>query len=89
MMRRLWFGIIVLVVGLWIWLSALNVPYISFARNWPLLIVALGLWVVVRGIRRATRRRRRRIRYIVDDLERGRIDVEAAITEIRGGEDER
>jgi membrane protein implicated in regulation of membrane protease activity len=83
-MRRLRWGIAVLVLGLWIWLSALGVPYISFSRNWPLLIVAFGVLIIVRRVRRMTRRRRRRVRYVIDDLEEGKIDVEDAISEMTG-----
>ncbi len=83
-MRRLRWGIGVLVLGLWIWLSALGVPYISFSRNWPLLIVALGVLIIVRRVSRTTRRRRRRVRYVINDLEEGKIDVEDAISEMTG-----
>jgi membrane protein implicated in regulation of membrane protease activity len=83
-MRRLRWGIAVLVLGLWIWLSALGVPYISFSRNWPLLIVAFGVLIIVRRVRRMNRRRRRRVRYVIDDLEEGKIDVEDAISEMTG-----
>jgi len=82
--RRLRWGVAVLVLGLWIWLSALGVPYISFSRNWPLLLVALGTWIIVRRVRKAMRRRRRQARFVIDDLEQGRIDVEGAINEIKG-----
>ncbi len=85
-MRRLWWGVLLLVVGLWIWLSALGVPYISFRTNWPLLIVALGVYVIVRRLRRG--RSRRRVRVIISDLEAGRVDVEEAISEIRGDDNE-
>ncbi|MEO0082040.1 MAG: hypothetical protein ABIL25_07095 [candidate division WOR-3 bacterium] len=83
-MRRLGWGIVILVTGLWIWLSHLGVPYISFARNWPLLLVGLGSYIVVQRVRRAVRGRRRNVRVIIDRLEEGRIDVEEAISEIRG-----
>jgi len=83
-MRRLRWGVAVLLVGLWIWLSALGVPYINFSRNWPLLIVALGVYIIVRKIRRTVRRRRRQATVIINDLESGRIDVESAVDEITG-----
>ncbi len=83
-MRRLRWGIAVLVLGLWIWLSALGVPYISFSRNWPLLLVAFGIFVIVRRVRKSVRRRRRNARVIITDLESGRVDVEEAISEIKG-----
>ena len=83
-MKRLWWGVAVLGFGLWIWLSALGVPYISFSRNWPLLIIAFGVLVVVRRVRRIVRHRRRQVRYVIDDLEEGKIDVEDAISEMTG-----
>jgi len=83
-MWRLRFGLVVLGLGLWLWLSNLGVPYVTFSRNWPLLLVALGVYVVVRV---ATRRRyRRRTRAeILDDLEAGRINVEQAVDKLRRG----
>ncbi len=47
MKRMLGWGVALVLIGLWIWLSALGVPYISFATNWPLLLVAFGLWLIV------------------------------------------
>jgi hypothetical protein len=77
-----WSGIVLVVVGLWIWLSHLGVPYIDFSRNWPLLLVALGAYIVVRRIVRRAHRRRR-TSDVLNDLEKGRIDAEKAINEIR------
>ena len=85
-MRRLWWGVAVLVLGLWIWLSHLGVPYISFGTNWPLLLVGLGVYIIVRRVRRTARRRRRKVHVIIDRLEEGRIDVDEAVSEIRGRE---
>lgn len=87
-MMRLWWGITILVLGLWIWLSHLGVPYISFSRNWPLLFVALGVYIIVRRIRRMRRQGRRRVRVVIDQLEQGRIDAEEAISEIKGAKDD-
>jgi len=82
MKRMIGWGIFLVVLGLWIWLSALGVPYISFATNWPLLLVAFGVWLIVRRLVRRSRRGRRST-DVLGDLEQGRIDVEKAITEIR------
>lgn len=82
--RRLRWGIAVLLVGLWIWLSALGVPYISFSRNWPLLLVALGVYIIVRRLRRGRRERRRSARVIIADVESGRLDVDRAVDEMKG-----
>ncbi len=82
MRRLLWWGGILVVVGLWIWLSALHVPYMVFRRDWPLLIVALGVYIIVRRVRRQARRRRT-ASQVISDLESGRIDVESAVIQIR------
>jgi LiaF transmembrane domain len=82
MKRMLWWGIVLVVVGLWIWLSALRIPYMVFSRDWPLLVVALGVYIVVRRLQRRIRRRRN-AGSVITDLEAGRIDVDKAISEIR------
>ncbi|MDH5684504.1 MAG: DUF5668 domain-containing protein [candidate division WOR-3 bacterium] len=82
-MRRLWWGIIIIIIGLWIWLSSLGVPYISFSKNWPLLIVALGLYII---IRRLIKRGRRWVRKdeVLKDLEQGKINVDEAVEKLGG-----
>ena len=52
MRRMIGWGVFFVVLGLWIWLSALGVPYISFATNWPLLLVALGVYIIAHRARR-------------------------------------
>lgn len=82
MRRVIGWGVFLVILGLWLWLSALGVPYISFAQNWPLLIVAFGVWLIVRRLVRRSRRRRTKTK-VLSDLEQGRIDVEKAIVQIR------
>lgn len=82
MKRLVGWGIFMVVVGLWIWLSALGVPYMEFRRDWPLLIVAAGIAIIVRRIRRHIRQGRSQSQ-IIADLEAGKIDVEKAIIQIR------
>jgi hypothetical protein len=82
MTRLLGWGAAFVVLGLWIWLSALGVPYMVFSRDWPLLIVAAGIAIVWRRLARRARRRRSSS-DVLRDLERGRIDVDKAIDEMR------
>jgi ABC-type amino acid transport system permease subunit len=83
MRRTLWWGLTLVVIGLWIWLSALGVPYIAFAKNWPLLIVAFGIYIVVRRVLRYRRWHRKSASAVITDLESGKIDVDKAVAEIR------
>jgi len=87
-MKKLWFGAVIIILGLWIWLSALGVPYIAFSKNWPLLLVALGVYIIVRRVRKTARRRRRSARVIIDKLEKGGINVEEAINKMKGAGNE-
>jgi Na+/proline symporter len=82
MKRMLWWGAALVVVGLWIWLSALGLPGMAFSRDWPVLIIALGVYIIVRRVRR-WQRRRRSAAQVITDLEAGRIDAEKALSEIR------
>ena len=80
--RLVGWGVVLVLIGLWIWLSALGVPYMVFSRDWPLLIVAVGINIVVRRITRAARRRRSSAQ-VISDLESGKIDADRAVIEIR------
>ncbi|MEO0092660.1 MAG: DUF5668 domain-containing protein [candidate division WOR-3 bacterium] len=81
MRRRYTMGIILIILGLWIWLSYLGVPYISFHKNWPLLLVGLGIYIIIRRlIRRSLRVNRQQV---LNDLEKGKISVEEAIEQLR------
>jgi hypothetical protein len=54
-MRRLWWGIVLIIIGLWIWLSYLG--YLQFSRDWPLIIILWGIYKVIAGIRKTNRKR--------------------------------
>jgi hypothetical protein len=80
---RLWWGIVVTLVGLWIWASKLGLPDVyQFSRSWPVLIVLLGLFIVYKSVRRWQRRRVRQV-DVIGDLEQGRIDVDEAVERLK------
>jgi len=82
MRRNIGCGSVLVVLGLWLWLSALHVPLMNFGRDWPLILVVFGAAVIVRRLVRQ-HRRRKSAAEVISDLERGRIDPEQAISEIR------
>jgi len=45
--KKIVWGIVMVAVGLWVWLWKLGVPYLSFRKNWPLLIVIAGIYITV------------------------------------------
>lgn len=60
-MRSIIWGLIVIAIGTWIWLANLGVitSGIIFRRDWPIIIVIVGLLTVGEGISWAIRRGRR------------------------------
>lgn len=61
MIRTILWGAIIIAIGLWVWLANLGVmpSGIVFSRDWPIIIVIVGLMSVAEGIARFGRRRRR------------------------------
>ncbi len=83
MRRMIGWGIFLVILGAWIWLTALGVPHIDFGRNWPLLIVAFGVYIIAHRILRHRRRHHKSASDVITDLESGRIDADKAVAEIR------
>jgi hypothetical protein len=82
-MRRVFWGIVVIFVGLWVWAVTLGLPEnFRFGRNWPLLLVLLGGYIIYRAVRGWARRRAPKV-DVLSDLERGRIDVDEAVERLK------
>lgn len=65
----MWFFILIF-VGIFLWMANLHV--VSLARDWPVILIVLGLLNLL-SIFRKTRKSR-----ILNDLEKGKITVEQA-----------
>jgi hypothetical protein len=78
-MRRIFWGSLAIIVGIWIWLSHFGIPFISFKRDWPVLLVIIGIWII---LRRLLRKRKRTIE-IIKDLEQGEINVDEAVDRLK------
>lgn len=61
MVRTIIWGLVIIGVGLWIWLANLGVlpTGIVFSRDWPVIIMVVGLLSVGEGISWIVRRGRR------------------------------
>jgi len=79
-------GIFLVLLGAFLW--AANAGLVSFvwARDWPLVVIVVGLWMVYQGIRYKLKRRRRQVNpeRVLRDLEKGKITVEEAERKLRG-----
>jgi type VI protein secretion system component VasK len=84
-MRRVFWGIIIILVGLWIWAGTLGLPDVyRFGKNWPILLILLGGYIVYRSVKRWARRRVRKV-DVLGELEKGRIDVDEAVEGLKQG----
>ena len=57
-MRRIWWGIVLVIIGLWIWFSHMEIPFLSFGRDWPVILIIWGIWIIVKTIRKTISRQR-------------------------------
>ncbi len=48
-------GVIILVIGLWFFATqtlGLDLPRLDWRQLWPLILIALGVWIVARSFER-------------------------------------
>lgn len=95
-MRKFFWGIIAISVGGLIWASNLGYLDLSFrfSRDWPIIIVAIGLmsiWDALFGrhwwghkFERGCRERRDNVSRVLEDLENGKINAEEAARRMEG-----
>jgi hypothetical protein len=86
MSMRIWVPIILIVLGALFWLGKFGIIDFYWSRDWPVLLIGLGVFslanYVVRRIGRGTRSHRRR-QDIIDRLESGEMDAKEAIDRIK------
>jgi cell division protein FtsW (lipid II flippase) len=78
-------GIFFIALGLLIWLGNMNLlPYINWSRDWPWILVFLGLLFLLRPFFRKSRRDiRKKVENVLKDLEAGKITPEEAEKKIK------
>ena len=52
----MWIYVVLVIVGLMLWLNNLGFEVINFGRDWPLLLVFVGIWGIVENYMRQKRR---------------------------------
>jgi len=54
----IFWGIIIIGVGIWIWLSNYGIADFRWSRDWPVILVAIGLAILLESMAWAKRRKR-------------------------------
>jgi len=58
--RTIIWGLVISAIGLWLWLAKLGLlSQIRFSRDWPVIIIVVGLLTLGEGVSWLVRRRRR------------------------------
>ncbi len=82
MSGRVFAGLFLIIVGVWIYLSHLGI--LNFSRDWPIILIIFGLYLI---LKREKRKRNEKIRKVLEKLDKGEIDSETALREIKGGKE--
>ena len=72
-------GIIIIMIGLWIWLSNLGITFIKFSRDWPVILILYGIYLMYRGFKKNKNKTLRILRKV----EKREISVEEAVKKIK------
>jgi hypothetical protein len=83
---RIWIPVILIVLGVLFWLGKFGIIDFYWSRDWPVVLICLGVFSLVNHIAvrvKKTRRRSSRNRDILDQLDSGDIDADEAIRKMR------
>jgi hypothetical protein len=80
-MRKTYWAIIFILVGIFLLLSNYNFIAFNFSRDWPLILIAIGIAEIIDIISRRTKKVKTSnpsVKRILDDLEKGNINIDEA-----------
>ncbi len=80
-MRKIYWAIIFILVGIFILLSNYNFIAFNFSRDWPLILIAIGIAEIIdiiSGRKRKIKTSKPSVKRILDDLEKGNINIDEA-----------
>ncbi len=90
MERRIFWGIVITVVGAIIWLGNLGYLVFKWDRDWPLFLILFGIYLVLKGASYSRRRStvasrktdkpidEKKIKEIIDKVSKGELSAEEA-----------
>ena len=81
---RIWGAVVLIVLGVLFWLGKFGIIDFYWDRDWPVILIAIGVFSLVNHFTRSHRRcnRRKKIK-ILSELDDGEIDAEEAIDELK------
>ncbi len=81
-------GVFLILLGAFLWAANAGLVNFVWARDWPAIVLVVGIWMLYQGLRYRLKRRRKRSNpeKVLRDLERGKITVEEAERRLRGEE---
>ncbi len=77
----IFWGIILIVIGIFIWLGNLGVFDFSWGRDWPIILIIIGICQFVKIIP-SKRPRKSKIKVILKKIEDGEMSAEEGIEKI-------
>ncbi len=91
-MRKIYWSLLFIGIGIWILLSNYGVILFKFSRDWPILLIAIGLAEILDVIFSVSKTKKRphvksktNVKEILDSLEKGNISIDEAEKKIKGG----
>jgi hypothetical protein len=86
---RIWLPIILIVLGVLFWLGKFEIIDFYWSRDWPVVLIGVGVFSLInyiaRRVKKRGRRSHRKHRDILNELESGDIDAEEAIRRMKHG----
>lgn len=81
---RLWSAIILIVLGILFWLGKFDIISFYWSRDWPVVLIVIGLFSLVNYYARRLKKRNRTQRSVIlRKLDNGEIDAEEAIRRLK------
>lgn len=81
---RIWGAVTLIILGILFWLGKFEIIDFYWDRDWPVILIALGIFSLVNYFtRRKKKGSRRKKNEILKELEKGEIDAEEAIERLK------
>lgn len=81
---KLWSAIILIVLGILFWLGKFDIISFYWSRDWPVVLIVIGLFSLVNYYARRLKKKNRTQRSVIlRKLDNGEIDAEEAIRRLK------